>query len=231
MRSLFDETQAQLNQGYFYRKSLQNTLKNLKILVHLQKHLQFFSTRRVFPSGTKKREKLTLVSKRDAAVFVIRNVHHSKFKLCNSNLEDPSAILLLPFIRPNSDEKKSFSLIFQPVVLVEAAKWRKFPATKRFWVGKAISPWMLRSRKWLLMGFGLAEITQRLIGRKKAKFSWINFKSTRRTARSDLKLFSPSLSRSHSGFVFAAPRLQIRWTELAKIDILCNKLARMLLTN
>lgn len=60
----------------------------------------------------KKREKLTLVLKRDVAVFVIRNVHHSKFKLCNSNLEDPSAILLLPFIRPNSDEKKSFFIDF-----------------------------------------------------------------------------------------------------------------------
>lgn len=179
-----------------------------------------------FLNGTKKREKLTLVLKRDAAVFVIRNVHHSKFKLCNSNLEDPSAILLLPFIRPNSDEKKSFFIDFPAGGVGGGGKMKEISSNEAILSRKSNLAMNVKESEMIADGFWACRDHSTSDREKKAKVFMNKFRIKSEKCTSGFKSLLPRPSVTP---VFAAPRLQIRWTELAKIDILCNKLVWMLL--
>lgn len=67
---------------------------------------------------------------------------------------------------------------------------------------------------------------------RKARFPWINFESTPRSARSDLKISLPGpLHPSVTPLRLRVPSTETPDKVKAKIDILCNKLAWMLLTN
>lgn len=99
-------------------------------------------------------------------VFVIHNVHHNNFKLCNSNLE--GSICHSAAIHPSKDEAEKLSVIFLTTSIFLSQVLVKSSSAK-----KAIFSWILKSRKWFLMVLGAPRSLNVWYGRR--KFSWINF--------------------------------------------------------
>lgn len=120
--------------SYFFPSKqlfLRWTLRDLKgppVKSLLWKRLQSASTCVDFPTAAQRTNETHPLWSNVACVCTYAGRTAHNFKLCNSNLEDPSAILL-PFIRPSNERRKSFSSIFLLWRFHECwwmrAKWRR----------------------------------------------------------------------------------------------------------